>query len=67
MNTTKIKSVLKSVGALIIFLSVIQASANGSRMITEAITKHQSQVQTQEVISMLQPQASLNDFINKGA
>lgn len=62
MNTTKIKSVLKSIGALIIFLSVIQASANGSRMITEAITKHQSQ----QVISMLQPQYVLTDFI-KGA
>ena len=62
MNTTKIKSVLKNVCALIIFLSVIQASANGGQMITEAITKHQSQ----QVISMMQPQYVLTDFI-KGA
>lgn len=66
MNTTKIKSilksVLKSVGALIIFLSVIQASAHGSQMINEIIRAHQSQ----QVISMMQPQYVLTDFI-KGA
>lgn len=62
MNTTKIKSVLKSIGALIIFLSVIQASANGSKMINEIIRAHQSQ----QVISMMQPQYVLTDFI-KGA
>ena len=62
MNTSKIKSVLKSVGALIIFLSVIQASANGGQMINEIIRAHQSQ----QVISMMQPQYVLTDFI-KGA
>lgn len=59
---SKIKSVLKNVCALIIFLSVIQASANGSKMITEIIRAHQSQ----QVISMMQPQYVLTDFI-KGA
>lgn len=66
MNTTKIKSVLKSVlknvCAGIIFLSVIQASANGGQMINEIIRAHQSQ----QVISMMQPQYVLTDFI-KGA
>lgn len=62
MNTTKIKSVLKNVCAVIIFLSVIQASANGSKKINEIIRAHQSQ----QVISMMQPQYVLTDFI-KGA
>ena len=66
MKMSKIKSVLKSVlknvCALIIFLSVIQASANGGQMINEIIRAHQSQ----QVISMMQPQYVLTDFI-KGA
>lgn len=59
---SKIKSVSKSVGAVIIFLSVIQASAQGNKMINEIIRAHQSQ----QVISMMQPQYVLTDFI-KGA
>lgn len=59
---SKIKSVSKSVGAVIIFLSVIQASAHGNKMINEIIRAHQSQ----QVISMMQPQYVLTDFI-KGA